>query len=241
MDPLYDSLAASLWPWLRVGFRWGIEGDDEIPRDGPALLVFNHISHLDALVAGYVAFGRRRRARFLATDELFPPPFGAAVRALGQIPAFRRAGAALDLPTAARALEDGDCVVAFPEETISHETFEPLAFRTAVADLMQRTGVAAIPVGIWGPHRVFTKGRRPAPRLGVEVQVRVGEAVPVRQGEAPAATATRLRQAVVRCVRRAQEAYSQRPAPGEDDWWVARPPVHGAREIRASRVRAVGP
>jgi 1-acyl-sn-glycerol-3-phosphate acyltransferase len=223
MDPLFDVLALSLWPWLRVGFRWAVDGRESIPTKGPALLVSNHISYLDGLVAGSVAFERGRRARFLTKSELFRPPLGWVLRALGQIKVERGTGTAADsLAEAARALGRGECVVIFPEGTISEKTFEPMAFRTGAARLMQRTGVPVVPMAIWGPHRVLTKGRAPAPRLGIEVRVRVGEPLSVVKGESVVAGSRRLRRAVVRCLREAQSSYSQQPGPEEDDWWVAR-------------------
>ena len=236
MDPVYDYVAASLWPWLRLGMRWGIEGDDNIPRQGPVLLVSNHVSYLDPLIAGFVALRKGRRARFLAKQELFRPPLGLALRAMGQIPVARGTDTASDaLARAVDALEKGECVVVFPEGTISHETFEPMAFKTGVARLMQRTGVPAVPMAIWGPQRLLTKGRPPALRPGVEVQVHVGEPLHADSGADVVATVDRVRAAVVRMLRSAQQAYAQHPAPDEDGWWTPR----FADELAARRRRTV--
>lgn len=235
MDPLYDSLALSVWPWLRVGLQWHIEGLEHLPREGPAILAANHISYLDPLVAGYVARQRGRRARFLAKAELFRPPLGLALRALGQIKVDRGSASAGDaLADAATALSRGELVVIFPEGTISHETFRPMEFKTGVGRLAQRSGAAVVPMASWGPHRILTKGRPPRPQLGVEVQVRLGPAVTAKEGEEPAATTERVRDAVLDCLAAAQREYGQQPGPGEDPWWVA---PAGEDELAAAKRR----
>lgn len=70
-EPTYLLAKAILKPWLGAWFRWNIEGLENIPRRGPAILAFNHIAYLDAFAAAYVVDGAGRRPRFLAKSELF--------------------------------------------------------------------------------------------------------------------------------------------------------------------------
>src|SRR5262245_30801111 len=68
--------------------RIEVTGGDLIPRDGPVLLVANHPNSLiDPILLGIAA---QRPVRLMAKAPLFDVPvFGAALRALGMVPAYR--------------------------------------------------------------------------------------------------------------------------------------------------------
>jgi 1-acyl-sn-glycerol-3-phosphate acyltransferase len=95
-----------------------IDGADHIPRSGPALIIANHDTPLDALVVG-VAARRHRQVRFLAKRSLWErPPLGAMLDRLQQIP-IERGGQSGGLDAAVEALRAGHCVCVFPEGTLS--------------------------------------------------------------------------------------------------------------------------
>jgi 1-acyl-sn-glycerol-3-phosphate acyltransferase len=224
VEVTYGLARAAFLPLLHSGVRWTIEGVHLIPVRGPVLLASNHVSYLDPLVLGYLADRRHRKVRFLAKSELFERPLlGHLLRSMGQIPVARGTEtAAVSLGAAAAALGAGECVAVFPEGTISLD-LDPMPGRTGVARLAAATGVPVTPVGLWGLHRVLTKGRPPAWRWGIAEVVVVG--APVRIGpDEPAREATgRVMTAVARAVARARELYPQRPGPDDDRWWVRSP------------------
>ncbi len=74
VDATYVLARSALYPPLRLGIRWTIEGAQMIPVLGPAILASNHVSYLDPLVLAYLADRRHRRVRFLAKAELFDKP-----------------------------------------------------------------------------------------------------------------------------------------------------------------------
>ena len=73
-EPWYHAIRWTVFPLLRVWFRWRFEGLDTIPPTGPVLIACNHASYLDPLVNAYAVLRARRRPRFLAKEELFRAP-----------------------------------------------------------------------------------------------------------------------------------------------------------------------
>ena len=224
MELAYPVVAGALRPLLRHGMRWALEGEDHLPRSGPIIVAANHISYLDPLAIALVADRRGRRVRYLAKRELFDRAgLGTFLRAAGQIPVARgTADAAGALEDAVRALRDGQCVVVFPEGTISLD-LEPMAGRTGTARLAALSGVPVVPLGIWGTHRTMTKGRPPRWRAGVATSVVLGPPVTVGHEEDLHAATDRIMDAVCACVRDARARYPQTPRSGEDPWWVRAP------------------
>jgi 1-acyl-sn-glycerol-3-phosphate acyltransferase len=220
----YPVAAGLLRMPFRYGLRWTTEGMERIPATGPAILASNHVSYLDPLVIGMAADRRHRRIRFLAKDELFrKQPLAGFLRAAGQIPVARgTSDAAASLDAAVGALHGGECIVVFPEGTISLD-LEPMAGKTGTARLAAASGIAVTPVGMWGAHRIMFKGRKPDWRTGVAVSVVVGEPVTVAPDEDLRLATDRIMAGVCAAVARAREIYPQVPAADEDDWWVRAP------------------
>jgi 1-acyl-sn-glycerol-3-phosphate acyltransferase len=224
VDAAYGLARNALWPALRFGVRWTIEGEDRVPTTGPVILASNHVSYLDPLALAYVADRRRRRVRFLAKRELFAKRgLGGLLRAAHQIPVDRgRAGAAASLDDAVDALGAGECVAVFPEGTISLD-LEPMAGKSGTARLAAAAGVPVTPVGLWGLQRVLFKGRKPAWRWGVAETAVVGAPVVVSPGEDVFRATDRIMGAIAGAVATARRIYPQPPGPDDDGWWVRAP------------------
>jgi 1-acyl-sn-glycerol-3-phosphate acyltransferase len=220
VDAVYPAAKAVFWPWLRYGLRWTIEGEANLPAHGPAIVASNHISYLDPLTLAWAADRRKRRIRFLAKAELFKnPALGALLRAAHQIPVYRgTADSSGALSAAVDALRRGECVAVFPEGTIS-EDFEPMRGKSGTARLAQASGVPIVPVGLWGTHRLLTKGRKPQFGWGIGQVAVVGEPVHIGQDERLRDATLRIMDAITECVARARTIYPQPPAPGVDAWW----------------------
>lgn len=221
MEPVFDGVRAVLYPAMHLGVRWRLEGLEHIPRSGPVILASNHVSYLDPLVLAYTALQRSRRTRFLAKEELFAKKgLGSVLRGAHQIPVARgTSGAAGSLVAAEAALRAGECVAVFPEGTISLD-LEPMAGKTGTARLAAASGAPVVPIGLWGLHRVMFKGRKPRWRTGVPEMVMVGPPLVVEPADDVAVATDRIMSAICDGVAAARAAYPERPAPGEDDWWV---------------------
>lgn len=220
VDPVYSVAKGVFMPWLRWGLHWTIEGAALVPTDGPVILASNHVSYLDPLTLAWVADRRGRHVRFLAKAELFDKPaLGQLLRAAHQIPVQRgRADSAEALKAGVDALASGECVAVFPEGTIS-EDLEPMVGKSGTARLAREAGVAITPVGLWGTHRILTKGRRPHWQWGVAQTAVVGEPIVPAPDEHMKETTDRMMAAIVECVARAREIYPAASAAADEWWW----------------------
>jgi 1-acyl-sn-glycerol-3-phosphate acyltransferase len=229
VDAVYPAAKAVFFPPLRYGLRWTIEGAQHIPERGATIVASNHVSYLDPLTLAFVANRRGRRVRFLAKSELFENPvLGALLRGAHQIPVYRgTADSSGALSAAIEALARGECLAVFPEGTISHD-FEPMRGKSGTARLAQASDVAVVPVGLWGSHRILTKGRKPVPAWGVAEVAVVGEPVVVDKDDRASDGTRRIMDAITACVARAREIYPQRPASEADAWWWRDPDTAAA-------------
>lgn len=183
MEPTYLLAKAIVKPWMGTWFRWHVEGLENIPQSGPALLAVNHISFLDPFASAYVVDMAGRRPRYLAKAELFEDKRIAwIIKGAKQIPVHRGTpDAPMALDQAIEALRQGEVIVIFPEGTITNDPdLNPMAAKTGVARLALATGAPVIPMALWGTANVWPKGfakRWWPPKQ--DICVRVGEAVGV--------------------------------------------------------------
>jgi 1-acyl-sn-glycerol-3-phosphate acyltransferase len=171
-----------LRPWLTVWFQWDIEGADNIPRRGPAILALNHISYFDPLAAAFIANKAGRRARFLAKSELFGDKrIGWVMRGANQIEVKRGTrDAPVALDEAYAALDRGELVVVFPEGTVTTDPdLEPMAPKSGAARLALKTGAPLIPCALWGTANVWPKGYKWRWQPRQTILARIGPAITI--------------------------------------------------------------
>jgi 1-acyl-sn-glycerol-3-phosphate acyltransferase len=160
-------------PWWRLGapiavavvrllFRTRVTGIHHVPLDGPGILAFNHVSVLDGpCLAAEVAWRRRRACRFLVAAEVFGLTLpGWFLRRYDQIPIRRGGGDAGALDEAVATIRRGALAAIAPEGPVNPDPERLQRVRTGVARIALPTGAPVIPVGIWGTHRRWPKGRK---------------------------------------------------------------------------------
>lgn len=163
MELGYHVARAILKPPLAAWFRWNVEGQGNIPREGPVIIAVNHIAYLDPFAAAYVVDGVGRRPRFLAKAELFDDKRIAWIlRSAGQIPVRRGTkDAPMALDHALTALRKGQVVVIFPEGTITTDPdLNPMEAKSGMARLALGSGAPVVPCGLWGTANIWGKGFR---------------------------------------------------------------------------------
>lgn len=187
--------------WLLVSavYRLRVQGVEHIPEHGPAIVVANHVSFVDALV---IMAASRRPIRFVMDHKIFRwPVLSFVFRTSRAIPI---ASAKEDpemmeraFDEVAKALEAGELVGIFPEGRITHDG-EINPFRPGIVRIVERTPVPVVPMalrGLWGSF--FSRKGGPAMtrplRRGVFNRIELLAAAPV----APEAVAAEHLQGVV--------------------------------------------
>lgn len=131
--------------------RWRVVGGENVPEQGPLLVVANHLNLADPPIVS-VSLGRK--AIFMAKEELFRTRFSSYfVRNFGAFP-VRRGGIDREaLRQARQCLEKGLALVMFPEGRRSQTAQLQSAFHGPVL-LASRAGVPVLPVGISGTEKI---------------------------------------------------------------------------------------
>lgn len=169
--------AAIVYPMSALLGKTRIVNGEGIPREGSALLVLNHISHLDPCYDARFVHKNMRVPHFLGKHSLWNVPImGAILRGAKQIPVYRgTSDAQQSLREAHKALEDGMVVVIYPEGTITKDPDGwPMNSRTGVARLALQHDGPVIPVARWGTADIYNHYRkrfRPLPRKTVTHKV----------------------------------------------------------------------
>lgn len=164
--------AAFVYPmsWLA---RQIYRHQERIPRSGGALLVFNHVSHLDPVTDAVFVHRQKRVPRFMAKHSLVQVPLlGRILVGSGGIPVYRGQSNAGDaLRDAHKALREGKIVVIYPEGTITRDPDGWLKNSyTGVARLALENEVPVIPIARWGTNFIldgYQRKFRPFPRKTV--------------------------------------------------------------------------
>lgn len=162
LGPYFRFAVAILEPFLTVWTRQQRHNLEILERDYPPndgiVVAVNHMSWFDPMNVSHVLWDAGRPPRFLAKDSLFKMPgVGQILDGAGQIPVYREsADAALAIRAAVDAVEAGECVVIYPEGTMTRDpNLWPMTGRTGAAQLALSTGAPVIPMAQWGPHEVM--------------------------------------------------------------------------------------
>ena len=143
-----------MWLLVHSVYRLEKSGLERVPESGPALIVCNHVSFVDALV---ISAGCPRPIRFVMDHRIFRTPVMSFVfrhsRAIPIAPAKE------DPALMERAFEEisgalaaGDLVGIFPEGKIT-DSGEMNPFRPGVSRILERNPVPVVPLalrGLWG-------------------------------------------------------------------------------------------
>ena len=181
-------------------------GRRHIPESGAALLVSNHLSHLDVLVLGTLL---PRPLNFVARSTLFFPPLGWIIRSLGAFPIQREGMGASGLKETLRRLRSGGIVTLFPEGTRSPDgELGPL--KQGIAVLAARARVPIIPAAVAGTFEAWPRSQLLPRRHPIHVDYGRPIAPEEIAGCAPEAVAQLIRARILECQRRARRSLERR-------------------------------
>ena len=151
-------------PVLRLFCRPTIEGLNNVPERGGAILASNHLAVVDSFLLPLLV---PRRITFLAKSEYFTQPglIGRLKKiffsGVGQVPVDRSAGsgATAAMNTAIRLLQEEKLLGIYPEGTRSPDG-RLYKGKTGVARMTLEAGVPVVPVAMIGTDRVNPIGSR---------------------------------------------------------------------------------
>ena len=169
-----------VWMLIHSVYRLGKSGLERIPDEGPAILVCNHVSYVDALV---ISAGCRRPIRWVMDHRIFKVPllsfFFRTAKAIPIAPAkedpeiLERAYQRI-----ADELAAGELIGLFPEGRLTSDG-EMGGFRGGIMRVLARSPVPVVPMalsGLW--PSLFARNRdklRHIARLFPRIRLAVGE------------------------------------------------------------------
>jgi 1-acyl-sn-glycerol-3-phosphate acyltransferase len=181
-----------VWILVNTVYRLRTTGLENIPEEGPVVVICNHVSYMDALV---VIGCCRRPIRFVMDYQIFKIPVLSFV--------FRTAGAIPIAPArenpeileqayerVARYLEESEVVGIFPEGRLTGDG-EIGPFKGGVQRIIRRNPVPVVPMalrGLWGSFfsRRLGKAMSHFPRrFWSRIELVVGEPVTPDQATSP--------------------------------------------------------
>ena len=196
-----------LWLLTHTFYRVKVRHPQNLPEEGPALLVCNHVSLADALL---VIASTQRPIRFIVHQEVhdkwWVKPVSRMLRTIPITSEARPREMLKSLNTASDCLRNGELVCIFAEGQITR-TGQMLPFRGGLSRILKGVDAPIIPVhldNVWGSIFSFDQGRfytKLPRRLPYPVTVSYGAPLP------PSTPPDQVRQAVEEL---GAEAWNQR-------------------------------
>jgi 1-acyl-sn-glycerol-3-phosphate acyltransferase len=154
----YRVAEAVLWPSFMVMTRRDWWGGENLGRHGEGIVVApNHISFLDPLIVAHYLHDNGRPPRFMAKQSVFEVPVvGSLIHNAGQIPVTRNKDPHLALADAVAAVNAGECLVVYPEGTITRDPgLWPMTGKTGALRVALETGAPLVPIAQWGANLIM--------------------------------------------------------------------------------------
>jgi acyl-[acyl-carrier-protein]-phospholipid O-acyltransferase / long-chain-fatty-acid--[acyl-carrier-protein] ligase len=150
------------WVIAHAVYKIRVINSSQVPEEGGALLISNHISYVDAIL---ILAALKRPVRFIMYRRIYELPFvNFFGRVLKVIPIDRDGGPkaiAGALAEARKAIENGELVCIFPEGVLTR-TGNMLPFNKGFEHIMKGLSAPIIPLyldNIWGSVYTFSNGR----------------------------------------------------------------------------------
>ncbi len=163
---LYALLKNLIKFYLLIFNHWQIKGQENIPQEGPLVLIANHVSLWDPVV---FACSVNRPVCFMAKEELFQIPIlGKLISRLNAFPVKRGQADRRAIRQANKLLKENKVIGLFPEGKRG-ETGKLLPFHPGAAHLALRAQAPIVPLYLEGTRTTF-----PLTIRG-KIKVRIGE------------------------------------------------------------------
>ena len=157
---------------FKLFFRLKVTGQENIPQDGPFIIVANHSSLLDPVILGVSV---RPKVIFVAAAYLFEIRWlGHLLRKANSIPIYRENNTnnIKSIKQALKILQRGGVLGIFPEGGVDRQK-DDLPIKAGAAYLATRVGVPIVPIKIKGADKVLPRGAKFIRSLNkIEVEIK---------------------------------------------------------------------
>ena len=177
---IYGAMKLSIGGPLKLAFRPWVEGLENIPAEGPAILASNHLSFSDSFFLPAVL---DRKVTFIAKAEYFTTPgikgrmTAAFFKGVGQLPVDRsgaRGAGEAAIKSGIEVLQSGELFGIYPEGTRSPDGRLYRGKPGGLARVALATGAPVIPVAMIDTEKIQPPGHK-MPRLGFRVGIKIGK------------------------------------------------------------------
>ena len=157
------------WIIFKLIFRQKVTGQENIPKDGPFIIVANHSSLLDPIILGVSI---KPKIIFVAAAYLFEIRWlGYLLRKANSIP-VQRENDIKAIKQSLKILQQGGVLGIFPEGGIDRQK-NNLPVRAGAAYLATKVGVTIVPIKIKGADKVLPRGAKFIRSLNkIEVEIK---------------------------------------------------------------------
>jgi len=154
---------------FKLLFRLKVTGQENIPQDGPFIIVANHSSLLDPVILGVSI---KPKIIFVAAAYLFEIRWlGYLLRKANSIP-VQRENDIKAIKQSLKILQQGGVLGIFPEGGIDRQK-NNLPVRAGAAYLATKVGVPIVPIKIKGADKVLPRGAKFIRSLNkIEVEIK---------------------------------------------------------------------
>ncbi|MFC1443919.1 lysophospholipid acyltransferase family protein [Streptacidiphilus sp. N1-10] len=166
-------------PMLKIFFRPWVEGMENIPAEGPAIIASNHLSFSDSF---FLPALMKRRVTFIAKSEYFTGTgvkgklTAAFFKGVGQLPVDRsgvRGAGEAAISSGIEVIKRGELFGVYPEGTRSPDGKLYRGKVGGVARIALATGAPVIPVAMIDTEKLQPPGQV-KPNFGVRPGIRIG-------------------------------------------------------------------
>ena len=149
-------LKGLFWLMSVIAYRIKVNGMENLPKEGAALVCPNHVHALDTVI---VVVHANRKINVLAKEELFENGFlRFLAKVFGVYPVKQNSADLSAIKTSLKLLKNKELLLIFPEGT-RNGMAKGAPVRNGPMTIAIKAGVPIVPVGINGSFKAFSKIR----------------------------------------------------------------------------------
>lgn len=147
-------LKSLFWLMSVIAYRIKVNGKENIPEEGAALICPNHVHALDTVL---VVVHNKRKINVLAKEELFESMFlRFLAKVFGVYPVKQNSADLSAIKTSLKLLKNKELLLIYPEGT-RNGMERGVPVKNGPMTIAIKAGVPIVPIGIKGSFKAFSK------------------------------------------------------------------------------------